>query len=137
MLPGDQELYETIAERDYRKSLYESPLPHGALTSRFRALHHEPADSTTSPARPTIKWSRSPVRQKHGPAQNAGVSEALSLFRCEQLTFGRPAGDLGPRVEFQLLEDPGYVVSCCALGDGEFRGDLRFVRPWATRVATS
>src|SRR5215212_11374511 len=36
MLLWSQELYEPIPERDYRKSLYESPLPHGALSSRFR-----------------------------------------------------------------------------------------------------
>src|SRR5215212_1956140 len=37
MLLWSQEFYEPITERDYRESLYESPLPHGALSSRFRA----------------------------------------------------------------------------------------------------
>jgi hypothetical protein len=37
MLLRSQELYEPISERDYRESLNEPPLPHGALSSRFRA----------------------------------------------------------------------------------------------------
>src|SRR5215211_2858183 len=35
MLLRSQELYEPIPERDYRESLYESPLPHGALLLLF------------------------------------------------------------------------------------------------------
>jgi hypothetical protein len=36
MLLWGQELYEPIPEGDYRESLYESLLPHGALSSRLR-----------------------------------------------------------------------------------------------------
>src|SRR5215203_147544 len=38
MLLRSQELYEPVPERDYRESLDESPLPHGALSSRFSAV---------------------------------------------------------------------------------------------------
>src|SRR5215217_479240 len=31
MLLRSQELYQPVADRDYRESLYESPLPHSAL----------------------------------------------------------------------------------------------------------
>jgi hypothetical protein len=37
MFLRSQELYESIPERDYRESFYESPLPHGVLPFRFRA----------------------------------------------------------------------------------------------------
>jgi hypothetical protein len=35
MLPRSQELYEPIPHRDYRESLYESPLPHSAVRLLF------------------------------------------------------------------------------------------------------
>src|SRR5215212_231483 len=37
MLPGGQKFYEPIPDRDYRESLYKSPLPHGAFSSHLRA----------------------------------------------------------------------------------------------------
>jgi hypothetical protein len=35
MFLRSQELYEPISYRDYRESLYESPLPHSALLLLF------------------------------------------------------------------------------------------------------
>src|SRR5829696_6557229 len=44
MLLRSQELYEPIPNREYRESLYESPLPHGALLLLFLCCTKKLAD---------------------------------------------------------------------------------------------
>ena len=45
------------------------------------------------------------------------------------LLFRYPGGELSPRIEFQLLENPAHVGGDRAFGDRKLRGDLAVCQP--------